>query len=371
MKRFSLLLLCTFFAAIVPASAQVVVEEIVARVNDQVITRSDYQRNKDQLMKDLREQGTANLLDEYKKREQDVLRDLVDQQLLVQRGKTMGMNVEGDLIKRLDEYRKQMNLPDIESLESEAQKQGVSFEDFKNNLRNSILTQQVIGSEVGRKMNLNPSDVQKYYSEHKKDYDMPEAVHIAEILIGTDAPAGSTLAAPSVAKQEEDARIAAGLEKAKSIAEQVRKGSDFAALAKKESSGPTAADGGDLGGFKRGQLDKIFEEKVFNMKAGQVSEPIRTRQGWVLLKLIEKQEAGVQPLKQVEVQIQEALYYENLRPALRVYLTHLREDAFINIKEGYVDSGSSPNQTTFVYTTKEQNDAKKKTAKKHKRLGIF
>jgi len=371
MKRISLLLFCSFFAAILPASAQVVVEEIVARVNDQVITRSDYQRNKESLMKDLREQNTVNLLDEYKKREQDVLRDLIDQQLLVQRGKAAGINVEGDLIKKLDEYRKQMNLPDIESLESEAQKQGVSFEDFKNNLRNSLLTQQVIGNEVGRKMSLSQVDVQKYYEGHKKEFDMPEAVHIAEILIGAEAPAGSTLAAPAVAKQAEDARIAASLEKAKSIAEQVRNGADFAAIAKKESSGPTATDGGDLGGFKRGQLDKVFEDKVFNMKAGDVSDPIRTRQGWVLLKLIEKQVAGVLPIKQVEGQIQEALYYENLRPALRAYLTHLREDAFINIKEGYVDSGASPNQTTFVYTTKEQNDAAKKKAKKHKKLGIF
>src|SRR5579863_8919589 len=141
MSRSRFLLIIAMAALSITASAQIIVEEIIARVNDQVITRSDFQRNKDQVLRDLRDQGVADPVAEYKSRENDILRDLIDQQLLVQRAKALNINVEGELIKKLDEFRKQMGLPDIESLSNEAAKQGVSFEDFKNNQRNNLLIQ--------------------------------------------------------------------------------------------------------------------------------------------------------------------------------------------------------------------------------------
>jgi len=375
MSRSRFLLIIAIAALSVTASAQIIVEEIIARVNDQVITRSDFQRNKDQVLRDLRDQGVADPVAEYKSRENDILRDLIDQQLLVQRAKALNINVEGELIKKLDEFRKQMGLPDIESLSNEAAKQGVSFEDFKNNQRNNLLIQAIISQEVSHKVQLKPEDVQKYYNEHKKDFEEPEAVHIGEILISTEPPMTKMAGPvdPASIKAADEARQAAGLAKVNDLLAKLRSGANFEEIAKKESAGNTAADGGDLGGFRRGQLDKVFEDKVFNMKAGEISEPIRTKQGYILLKLIEKQEAGYATIKQVEPQIQEALYNDQLRPAMRSYLTHLREDAFINVKEGYIDSGASPNQTQFVYTTKDAEDAKKKAAssKKHKKLGIF
>jgi peptidyl-prolyl cis-trans isomerase SurA len=99
---------------------------------------------------------------------------------------------------------------------------------------------------------------------------------------------------------------------------------------------------------------------------------IRTKQGYVNLKVTGHQVAGIPPLKDVEPKIQDALYYEKLQPALRAYLTKLREEAYIDIKEGYGDSGASPNQTKPIETTAEKEaEAKNLKKKKKKVLGIL
>jgi peptidyl-prolyl cis-trans isomerase SurA len=90
----------------------------------------------------------------------------------------------------------------------------------------------------------------------------------------------------------------------------------------------------------------------------------------VILKVNAHNQAGLVPLKQVENRIQENIYYEKLQPALRAYLTKLREDAYIDIKPGFVDTGASPNQTKLIYTTAADTNTAKKPKKK-KKLGIL
>jgi peptidyl-prolyl cis-trans isomerase SurA len=163
--------------------------------------------------------------------------------------------------------------------------------------------------------------------------------------------------------------LAAAETKAKSLREQIQKGAAFDEVAKKSSDGPSAAQGGDLGYFKRGTLSKELEERTFAMKAGEVSDVIRTKQGFVILKVAEHQAAGIPSMKQMEPRIQDALYYQKLQPALRVYLKKLREEAFIDVRQGYIDTGASPNQTKPVET--ENKDAGAKNLRKKKKLGIF
>ena len=145
-----------------------------------------------------------------------------------------------------------------------------------------------------------------------------------------------------------------------------RRGDKFEDLAKLVSGGQTAAQGGDLGLFKRGALAKVLEDQTFVLQAGQSTAPIRTRQGFVILKVTEHQMAGVPPLKDVEPQVQEAMYTEQMQPALRAYLTKLREEAYIDIKSGFVDTGSSNKQTKPVFSayaapvSKKQKRAAKK-----------
>jgi peptidyl-prolyl cis-trans isomerase SurA len=389
MKKFSLLFVALAGLPVL-ASAQVV-EEIIARVNNQIVTRSEFVRSKDQLKDEVKQQDAANADKAYAEREKDVLRDLIDQQLLIDKGKDLGITGDTDLVKRLDQMRKEMKLASLEDLEKEATKQGISWEDFKQNMRNQLVTQKVIGEEVGGHLALSKEEEQKFYDEHKSDMEQPESVRLEEILV---APKVITPAAPATppaptdpnsppaanaqpavddaARQAaETAALGIAETKANDLLKQIHDGAAFEDIAKKYSDGPSAADGGTLGSFKRGQLAAALEEKTFSMKTGDVSDVIRTKQGYAILKVIDHQMAGIPPMKDVLPKIQDALYYQKLQPALRIYLTKLREEAYIDIKPGFVDTGASPNQTKPIETAAAKEPDAKKLKKKRKKLGIL
>jgi len=343
-----------------------VVEEIIARINNHIITRSEFDRSQQQVQQEGEQQNATP--QDITSKQKNVLRDLVDQQLLLQKGDDLGITAETDLVKRLDEIRKQMNLATMDDLAKAAQEQGVSYEEFKENLRENIITQKVIQQEVGSKVNITPAEIQKYYKDHLSDMTQPEQVRLSEILISTQPkPTEDPKTAASITDEQ---RVAAAQAKANQVYEDIEKGARFDDVAKKDSDGPTAAQGGDLGYFKRGTLAKELEDTTFGMKAGEITKPIRTKQGFVLLEVTEHPQAGVPPEKEVEGKIQDAIYLQKLQPALRAYLTKLREDAYIDIKPGYTDSGASPNETKPIYTTAAADQAKKHNKKK-KRFLLF
>ena len=369
------------------SSAQVV-EEIIARVNSQIITRSEFTRSKDQLRDDVKQQDPGDADKVYGEREKDVLRDLIDQQLLLEKGKDLGISGDTELIKRLDQMRKDMKLETMEDLEKAATAQGISYEDFKQNMRNQIITQKVISEEVGSHLSISKEEEQKFYDQHKTEFEQPESIRLSEILIGPKkannekatadkAAQPSADAATDAAKQDaaakqaaDEAALAAAEAKANDLLKQIRAGASFEDMAKKNSDGPSASQGGDLGSFKRGTLAKELEDKTFAMKAGEVTDVIRTKQGYVILKVNSHQTAGIPPLKDMELKVEDALYMQQLQPALRAYLTKLREDAYIKIADGYVDSGASPNETQPIdVSTAKSNEAKK--LKKKKKLGVL
>lgn len=359
------LLPCWFLiclTALPPLSfADTVVEEIIARVNNQIITRAEYLRSKDQLKQEAQQQDPANADKIVAEKDKDVLRDLIDQQLLLEKGKDLGITADTEVIKRLDEMRKEMKLESMEDLEKAAQSQGIAFEDFKQNLKNQIITQQVISKEVGSRMSIGKEELQQFYDAHKSQMEQPEQVRLSELLISTEKKDPAT---------PEAQQVAAAQAKADDLLAQIRKGAAFDEAAKKNSDGPTAAQGGDLGYFKRGTLAKELEDKTFAMKPGEVSDVIRTKQGFVILKVTEHQQAGVPPLSQIEGRVQDAIYMQKLQPALRAYLQKLREEAYIKIGGGYVDTGASPNQTAPIETTAKDAGAKE-LKKKKKKLGIL
>jgi peptidyl-prolyl cis-trans isomerase SurA len=355
MRKLLVALLLSCLGLPLASAANSVVEEIVARVNNQIITRTEFDRSKEQTRQEAQKVDPVNGDKVYAEHEKDVLRGLIDQQLLLERGKDIDITGDTEVVKRLDQMRKDMGLKTMEELEEEARKQGVVWEDFKQNMKNQIITQTVIGREVGSRMNLTKEDELKFYEEHKNEMMRSEEIRLSEILVATSG--------------DDQAQIAAAQAKAEGLVADIRKGSSYEDVAKKSSDGPTAAQGGDLGYFKRGVLAKELEEKTFGMKPGDVSDPIRTRQGWVILKVVDHRQAGIPAFNEIEPRIQEELYARRMEPALRAYLTHLREDAFIDIRPGYVDTGASPNQTKPVETTAK--DAKAKALKKKKKLLIF
>jgi peptidyl-prolyl cis-trans isomerase SurA len=321
------------------------VEEIVARVNDQVISTSDYQHS----LQDLEQQAQQHQWTEQQLYDQkaNLLRDLIDQQLLLSRGKQLGITGETDLVKELDQMRKQNHLATMDDLQKAAESQGVNWQDFKASLRNRIISQQVIRDEVGAHINISQSEVKAYYEEHKQDFNQPEQERLSEILISTPDP-------------DNAAQVAEARKKADAADAKLKAGADFATLAKSISAGVTASSGGDLGEFKRGQLAKVLEDKTFDLNPGQFTEPIRTKQGFVILKVTAHNPGGIAPLKDVEPEIENAIGMQKMNPALRVYMTKLRENAYIEIMSGYEDSGASPNEMKPIYSAYTPPSPKKK-----------
>jgi peptidyl-prolyl cis-trans isomerase SurA len=362
--------------------AQNVVDEIIARVNDAIITRSDLEHGKQQTLEDLKQRYPSDWQSKWTQRQNDVLRDLIDQQLLLEKGKELGITGDTEVVKRLDEMRQQMGLQSMEDLEKAAQQQGVSFEDFKEQIKNNIVTQKVIAQEVGSKVSshISDADVQAWYKAHQKDLESPEEVKLAEILISTQPPKPQTddknkdnsQAAPL---PEDPARVAEAQNQANDLLQQLKKGAKFDELAKKNSNGPTAAEGGEIGSFKRGEMAKELEDKIFPLKPGEVSDVIRTRQGFIIFKVLEHQQAGIPPLKDLDTKIRDAIYIERLEPEARAYLTKLREEAYVEVHQGFVDTGASPNQNKPIIVASNANskddEIKPEKRKKKKHFLVF
>ncbi len=311
------------------------VEQIIARVNDRVISNSDLERAQQQLAQQDSQQNLSP--EEIEEQQKNLLRDLIDRQLLLSKGKELGITGDTELIKALDEIRKQNHLDSMEDLERAVQQQGTSYEDFKANIRDNIIAQNVVRDEVGSKLHASHAQMEQYYEAHKDNFAQQESVRLSEILIPTAADAS-------------DAQLAAAAAQAKSIEAKLKSGADFAQLAKQDSSGSTAQQGGDLGEFHRGTLAKALEDQTFNLPVGGYTQPIRTRQGYVILKVTKHVPGGIPPLQQVEPQVEQAVYMEQMEPALRKYLTRLREEAYIDIRPGYVDTGASSNETKPIYS---------------------
>ena len=328
-----------------------VIEDVIARINDQIITRTEYERSRQQMMEQARQENVPQA--EADQKLNDLLRDMIDQQLLLSKGKELGINGDSETMRRLDDIRKQNHLDSMEALQKAAEQQGISFEDFKQQIRNQIISNQVVQEEVGRHLNLTRGQEEAYYKDHGKEFEVPEQVHLSEILIPT--PDNAT-----------DAQVAAAQQKADEVEAKLKGGANFAETAKADSGGPTKAAGGDLGDFKRGALGDVLEKATFSLPVGGYTEPIRTRQGFVILRVDSHQQAGIPPLDQVERQVQEAIYFQQLQPALRTYLTKAREDAYIDIKPGFVDTGGSHGQTKPEFTAYAPPPPKKKTVKKQR-----
>jgi len=311
-------------------SKGVIVEEIITRVNNDIITLSDYQKADQTLRQEIAQEcqncTQEKMATEYRDRQKDLLRDLIDQDLLVQRAKDMGISVEADVIKQLDDVRKKNNLTSMEELEKAVEGEGISWEEYKLQIRNSLLTQEVIRKEVGSRIDIPSEEVKKYYEEHKQDFNRPEQVVLAEIFLSTDG------------KTPEE--VAAIQKKAEDFLGRVKKGEEFSELAKRYSEGTTAKEGGPLGTFEHGQLSKQLEDEVFKMDKNEVTDVIQTKTGFEILKVLNHFQAGLQPMDKVESEIMNRLYMKRMQPTLRTFLGELREQSYVMVKPGYTDSAA-------------------------------
>lgn len=336
------------------------VEEIIARVNNEIITRSEYEKALATADEETRQdcagkctpEQLQSTLDERKKNQ---LRDLIDQSLLAQRGKDMGISVETDVIKQLDQIRISNKLKSMEELEAEVTKSGLNWEDFKNNIRNHLLTQKVVSQEVGSHINIGESDAQKYYDAHKTEFVRPEQVQLREIIVNTEG--------------KKDAELPDLRKKAETALKRVKDGEDFGEIAKRLSDGTTKEQGGYIGAFKRGELAKQLEEVVFKMKRSELTDVIETKQGYLIFQVVEHYDEGQQSFDKVKAEIMDHLYSERLEPAVHEYLKTLREQSYVVIKPGYAELAGGGNSEIMEVSATPEATKHKKAHKKYLLFG--
>ena len=302
--------------------------DIVARVNNDVITLAEYQKAEQQLRDEAAHDCagcTPEQIDaQFKGQQKDLLRGMIDQSLMVQRAKDMNINVEADLTKRLDEVRQQNGLSTIDELQKGVEASGLSWEEYKTTIRNGLLQKEVVQREVGSRVDITPEELQQYYDAHHEEFTLPERVVLYEISMSTEGKSPEEMAAVRA--------------KVEGLRTSVLNGDDFSRVARLYSQGSTAKDGGALGTFKRGELSPQIEDIVFQLKKYQLTDVIQTRTGFEFLLVEDHLQAGLQDIDKVQTQIRQAIHTQKVQPLLRDYLAELREQSNIMVKTGYRDS---------------------------------
>ncbi len=347
--------------AAIPASADIVIlEEIIAKVNGDVVLRSEY----DASIREVRAEidRDEQLTDEQKaqqskQREPNILRDLIDHRLMIQRAKDLNISVEGQVLRQRDEIMRQYKIKTVDEFENWVMEEtGQPVEDLMDRIRNNFLSQSVMGQEVGSRIVIPRADIEAYYEEHKEEFVRSEGIHLLEIFISTEAKTGEELEAAK--------------KKAEDVHKRVQKGEPFREMAKRHSENEeTAAAGGDIGIWRRGQLRKEIEDVVFAANKGFISDLIETGNGLLILRVEDKFREGQATMEEAQDEIRNRLTGPKFQPAVREYMTKLREDAYIEIRPGYIDNSAAPGKDTAwsdpaklvpVTTTREEVLRKKK-----------
>lgn len=323
------------FALAAPSvmSAAKVVERIIARVNNDIVTQRQFEQKQEDLRAQLAQEYSGAELDaQFKEQSKNLLRDLIDQDLMVQKAKDLDIKVETDVVKRLDEIRKQNHFATQDELQAAVEKQGMVWEDFEDNIRRNLLMREVIGREVGSRIIVTHADTRKYYDAHKQDFAFPEGVHLGEILISTDN------------RKLEDAE-----KRGEAALAELKAGAKWADVARKYSDHASAGDGGDIGFFKQGTLAPAVADAIAKLGDNEITGLIQTKFGYMIVKVFERRKQGIASYDEVEQRVSEILYNQQMEPALREYLRTLRMESYIYLASGYIDTGAGrPTQAALT-----------------------
>jgi parvulin-like peptidyl-prolyl isomerase len=330
--RFRLLFLSVAAAGLVSAADISVIDEIICKVNGEIITRGDYDRTRRTMEASLRQQGAKGqtLVDALKDGERNILRERIDQLLLQTKGKELNLNVDTEVNKQLADMQRAAKIADPEKFQEFVREgTGMSYEDYKNDLKTQAMTNRVIRQEVSGKIQIKREEAQQYYDGHKDEFQRQERIFLREILVSIDG-----------------ADTAAAEKKAKDLSARGRKGEKFEELAAANSDSVSSQQGGDIGSYERGKLRPELEKLVWDQARGYVTDPIALSNGFLVLKVEEHQKAGLASFDEVQNEVTNKLFSPRFQPELRRYLTDLRMNAFLEIKPGYQDTGAAPGKKT-------------------------
>lgn len=338
-----------------------VVEEIAAKVNGDIVTRGELEEQRRELEIFLRQERHlkgVELTAAEEEESKNFLREKIDQLLLVQKAKDLNISVDGDVAKRLAEMQVAAKITDPDKFHDYVRDNaGIPYEEYKQKMTNDILVHRIVSQEVGSHIAIPEPELRKYYDAHMADFVRKAQVFWSQILISTE---GKT-----------PEQTAAAEKKARDVAARARRGEKFTDLVAAYSDDQDAArTGGSMPPRGKGMSLPAVEDFLFKEKKGSVSDPIKVPQGFVVLRIDERYEAGQASFDEVKDQIQETLSAPQLEPKVRAYLTRLRLEAFLEIKDGYVDTGAAPGKDTHwhdIAQLKPQTTTKEEVAATHKR----
>jgi parvulin-like peptidyl-prolyl isomerase len=302
-------------AAVLSLAAGQVVEEIVAVVNEDIITLSQYKEQYDSTVQQMR---AALQGEEFDKQlamlKKEMLNMMITDLLLMQQAKEKDLNVGEQLKAAVENIKKENNIASDDDLKRGLQQQGMDYDQWLKQLEDNMLKQGVIYSEVDRSIVLDDSEIVGTYKLHPQEFTEPEEYKIRAVYLSTEENAPAALE-----------------EKKKEIGDKVKAGEPFNVLAKEYSDGPAKESEGDLGTFKKGELDKALELAVSKIKAGETSGWIETKNGWYMLKLEEKKDSRLMTFEEVRKNVEERLYAQKKEKKLDEFLKGLREKSYIKI----------------------------------------
>lgn len=293
-----------------------IVDRIVAQVNDDIITLSDLNREMAEIRQELSGKFSGQQLeDEIKKAQKDVLDELIRQKLLLQKGNELGFgaNVDVQVSAFLERVRKENKFKDMEELEKAAAQQGLTLPALRERIRRQIITQGVVNEFVGSRITLLSQELEKFYRDHAAEYTIPEEVSLSEIVIPSE---GNAAEAESRANE---------------IHQRLTQGEAFATLASQYSKGPTAAKGGGIGTYQTAKLNPDIANAIANVKEGDVTPVLKTRDGLVIYRVDTRKPTTVKPLEDVRDEIRDRIWKQKFQPEYERFISQLKEDAYIQI----------------------------------------
>lgn len=304
------LILLAFFSLV---SADVV-EEIVAIVNGEVITLSDYREQFNSTVQMLRQQLSGeSYFKEYERLRTNLLDMMITDLLLMQKAKEQGLNVKEQVKSTIAQIKTQNNIESDADLVRAMDAQGVNYDQWVKQLEENYLRQAVIYTEVDRTIVLDDAEIVKYYKQHQSEFVIPPEYRIKAIYLSSTNNTVSDLET-----------------KRAEISDKLKKGQSFEDLVQEYSEGPKE-NGGDLGFFKKGELDQAIEQGVEKLKIEEISDWIQAKNGWYLIKLEEKKESHQQTFDEARQDIENKLFNDIRAKKIEEYVKKLREESFIKI----------------------------------------
>ncbi len=316
MNKLKLISFCVLiFSGVIVIKAQDTVEAIVAIVNDDVITLSDYKSAQELLYQSLQAQLQGEELEnQYRLMLKDLLDKMVTELLLSQEAEKKGINVNEQLKMMIENIKNENNIGSDQELIQAFAQQGVDFNDWKEENIKMLLQQGVVYSEVGSSIVIDDSEIVNYYKQHPEQYTEPEEYTLQAVYISSEG------------KIEEEIQG-----KKEEIQGKLDTGEDFNTVASEYSEGPEKESNGDLCSFKRGELAKSLEQAVEGLKAGELTPWIETPNGWYILKLKDRKESHLKEFDECRKGIEEKLFGERNQEKLQEYLQKLKKRSYIKI----------------------------------------